>query len=279
MEKKALTISSVRAIGFLGLFVLFAPCALIRAQQPLETETARPPKKGAFEVQTSFEYQRSKEGIERALPFAFEYGITDRLSLMVEPVFYTAIRPKVGPRATGIGDLEITLSYLFAREKGWRPALAIAGEVKAPTARKALIGSRKTDFAAYLIGSKRSGKFDTHVNIGYTFVGKPAGAQLKNFVNFALAEEYFVHRKFALVGEILVNSGSSPEATTGTTTPPPTVTPEISSGEIVGMGGFRYRIRERMFFTMGVSYDNNHAVLIRPGLTFNFNRPGRTRPQ
>jgi hypothetical protein len=53
----------------------------------------------------------------------------------------------------------------------------------------------------------------------------------------------------------------------------------ISSGEIVGMAGFRYRIRERMFFTLGISYDNNHAVLIRPGLTFNFNRPGRTRPQ
>ncbi|HEV7797512.1 MAG TPA: hypothetical protein VGO73_05125, partial [Pyrinomonadaceae bacterium] len=137
----------LRTIGLLALLVLTAPCALVRAQQPLETETARPPKKGAFEVQTSFEWQRSKEGTERAVPFAFEYGITDRLSIMVEPVFYTAIRPKVGTRATGIGDLEVTLSYLFAREKGWRPALAIAGEVKAPTARNALIGSRKTDFA------------------------------------------------------------------------------------------------------------------------------------
>jgi hypothetical protein len=271
-------ISPLRTIALLGLLVISAPCAL-RAQQPLETETARPPKKGAFEVQTAFEWQRSKEGTERALPFAFEYGITDKLSIMVEPVFYTAIRPKVGTRATGIGDLEVTLSYLFAPEKGWRPALAIAGELKAPTARNALIGSRKTDFAVYLIGSKRLGKFDTHANIGYTFVGKPAGAQLKNFVNFALAEEYFVHPKFALLGEILVNSGSSPEATIGTTTLPPPVTPEISSGEIVGMGGFRYRIRERMFFTLGVSYDNNHAVLIRPGLTFSFNRPGRTRPQ
>jgi hypothetical protein len=273
-------IPPLRTIGFVGLLFLTAPCALVSAQQPLETETARPPKKGSFEVETAFEWQRSKEGTERALPFAFEYGITDRLSLMVEPVVYTAIRPKVGTRATGIGDVEITLSYLFAHEKGWRPALAIAGEVKAPTARNALIGSRKTDFAVYLIGSKRSGKFDTHANIGYTFVGKPAGTlQLKNFVNFALAEEYFVHPRFALVGEVLVNSGSSPEATTGTTTPPPaTITPEISSGEIVGMLGFRYRLMERVFFTMGVSYDNNHAVLIRPGLTFNFNRPGRTRP-
>src|SRR4030081_2298180 len=124
-----------RLILVLVFFVLSASFMVIRAQQPLETETARPPQKGAFEVQTSFEYQTSKEGTERALPFAFEYGITDRLSLMAEPVSHTAIRPRVGTRATGIGDLEITLSYLFAREKGRRPALAVAGEVKVPTAR------------------------------------------------------------------------------------------------------------------------------------------------
>jgi hypothetical protein len=81
-------------------------------------------------------------------------------------------------------------------------------------------------------------KFDTHVNIGYTFVGKPAGTQLNNFVNFALAEEYFVNRRLALVGEALVNSGSSPEAVVGGVAPSLGVTPEISSGEMVGKLGF-----------------------------------------
>src|SRR6195256_6409058 len=219
-----------RFILLFGLLVLVGSSMTSRAQQPLETETARPPQKGAFEVQAAFEYQTSKEGTERALPFAFEYGITDRLSLMAEPVFYTAIRPKIGTRATGIGDLEVTLSYLFAREKGSRPALAVAGELKAPTARNILIGSRKTDFTTYLIASKRFGRFDAHANVGYTFVGKPAGANLKNFFNFALAGEYFVNPKFTLVGEVLENTGSSPEAGTASTITSPIVTPEISSG-------------------------------------------------
>jgi hypothetical protein len=267
-----------RFLLLFGLLVLTGSHISIHAQQPLETETARPPQKGAFEVQTAFEYQTSKEGKERALPFAFEYGITNRLSIMVEPVFYTAIRPKVGTRATGRGDLEVTLSYLFAREKGSRPALAIAGEVKVPTARNNLIGTRKADFTTYLIASKRFGKFDAHANVGYTFVGKPAGANLKNFFNFALAGEYFVRPKFTLVGEVLANTGSSPEAG-AITIASPIITPEVSSGELVGMLGFRYRIREKLFFTFGVSYDNNHAVLLRPGLTFYFNRPGRTRTQ
>jgi hypothetical protein len=272
-------ITPLRFVALIGLLALSASFEPLRAQQPLETETARPPQKGAFEVQTAFEYQTSKEGTGRALPFAFEYGITDRLSLTVEPVFYTAIRPKVGTRATGAGDLEITLEYLFARERRRLPALAIAGEVKAPTARSILIGTRKTDFALYLIASKRAGKFDTHANVGYTIVGKPAGAQLTNFFNFSLAEEYFANQRWTLLGEVLVNSGSSPETVTGTVSPAPIVTPEISSGELVGMLGFRYRIQDRLFFTLGVNYDNNHAVLIRPGITFSFNRPGRTRSQ
>lgn len=178
-----------------GLLVLAWPSMATRAQQPLETETARPPQKGAFEVQTAFEYQTSKEGTERALPFAFEYGITDRLSIMAEPVFYTAIRPKVGTRATGIGDLEVTLSYLFAREKGSRPALAIAGEVKVPTAGNILIGSRKTDFTAYLIASKRFGKFDAHANVGYTFVGKPAGTQFDKLLQLCVGGRVFRQAK------------------------------------------------------------------------------------
>jgi hypothetical protein len=43
------------------------------------------------------------------------------------------------------------------------------------------------------------------------------------------------------------------------------VTPEISSGEVVGRDGFRYCFRERVFFTLGVSSDNNHA-LARSGI-------------
>ncbi len=59
----------------------------------------------------------------------------------------------------------------------------------------------------------------------------------------------------------------------------PIITPEVSSGELVEMLESRYRIREKVFFTLGLSYDNDHAVLFRPGLTFYFNRPGRTRTQ
>ncbi len=256
-----------------GTLLLAAPCTPLLAQQPLETETARPPKKGVVEIQTTFEYQTAKEGKEAAAPLAFEYGITDRWTILIEPVLFTGIRPKLGPHARGAGDLEVTLSYLLAKEEGRRPALAIAGELKAPTARNALIGTGKPDFAAYLFASKRFGKFDTHYNVGYTFVGKPAGLTVNNTLNFAFATEYFVNRKFTLLGEALVNGIGKAEAPVVPGVPV-TTSPEAAAGELVGTLGFRYNINPHVSFALGVSRDNTGAILYRPGITYQFNLPG-----
>jgi hypothetical protein len=268
-----------RILTLLILFVASGSFRLVYAQQPLEAETARLPLARSLEVQTTFEFQTSKDGTEAAIPFAAEYGITDRLALMTEPVFYTSIRPEVGRPVKGVGDLEVTLSYLAVRERRLLPAFAIAGEVKVPTARNTLIGTRETDYTVYLIASKRIGKFDTHVNIGYTIVGKPAGASLKNIVPFAVAEEYFVSQNWVLLGEVLANTASTASGDTSTLSNLSGVVPEAPAGELIGMVGFRRRIREHLFFTFGVNYDNNGAVLFRPGLTFDFSRSGRTRPR
>jgi len=261
------------------LILLFASgtFGVVCAQQPLEAETARLPLARSFEVQSTFEFQTSKNGTETAIPFATEYGITDRIALMAEPVFYTSIRPEVGRRVNGVGDLEATLSYLALNERRRLPAFAIAGEVKVPTARNILIGTRETDYTVYLIASKRIGKFDTHFNLGYTIVGKPAGSNLQNIVPFAIAEEYFLNHNWVLLGEILANTASTTNGDTTTLGNLSGIVPEAPAGELIGMVGFRRRIREHFFFTFGVNYDNNGAVLFRPGLTFDFNRSGRTR--
>jgi hypothetical protein len=164
--------------------------------------------KGVIELGSNFEYQLSSEGHEVALPLAVEYGFTDRLEFLIEPVAYTAIRPKVGPRATGGGDLEATLTYLVRRETPGIPAIALAGEVKLPTTRNKLIGTGKTDFAGYLIGSKRFGRLDTHADFGYSVVGQPGGMRLKNIFNFAVGWELGMGRASVLYGEVLANTAS-----------------------------------------------------------------------
>jgi len=216
------------------------------------------------------EYQTSSEGAETDVPLAVEYGLTDRLELLVEPVFYTAIRPKMGTQATGVGDLEVTLSYLFLHEAGSHPAMAFAGEAKIPTARNSLIGTREPDYTPFLIISRHFGKLVAHANLGYTFVGQPPGPRLKNTINFAAALEYHVNGRWDIVGEFLGNTASLPSSEQDPTGTPNAVTPEAAGAERSFMVGGRYILRPGMYLSLGVSYDNNNALLLRPGFTFRF---------
>jgi hypothetical protein len=82
-------------------------------------------------------------GSEAAAPVFVEVGFVDRFELVVEPIPYAAIRPKIGESATGVGDLEVTLIGLLLHQRPYLPAISVAAEVKAPTARNQLIGTRE----------------------------------------------------------------------------------------------------------------------------------------
>lgn len=234
--------------------------------QVLETETARFLHRGAVEFGTGFELQTSTEGTERAVPLAAEIGLSNRLALLLEPVVYTSIRPKNGPRATGRGDAEVTALGLLRSEGDRAPAMALALEVKVPTTKNTLIGTGKTDVAGFLIGSKHLGRLDVHANIGYTVLGKPAGVQLSNIWSGAIAGEYPLKGILSAYGEVLANTSSTSEAVdTGTTTG---VAPEIVGGEVSGTIGLGVRPAHSLLFSLGLSVDNKNAFLIRPGVTF-----------
>ena len=250
---------SVRAFRALALLAAAIPVSTAVAQT-LETETARLLPRNGFKIGHNFEYQVSAEGKETALPFILEYGLTGSTEVVIEPVLYTAIRPKGAfGRATGAGDLEITVIQRLFGEASSRPAIAIAGEIKVPTARNQFIGTGKTDYALYLIASRRFGRLDGHANVGYTFVGQPAGVELGNIANFALGGMYDLGPRTKLFGELLGNTA----ATSGA--PESATTPEAAGGELVGTVGIGQMIQRRFFLTLGVSYDNNGAVQVRPG--------------
>ncbi|MEA2625297.1 MAG: hypothetical protein QOD06_1342 [Candidatus Binatota bacterium] len=256
-------------VTFTGVASLLG--TVLYAGQPLETETARLLPAGGLKTEATFEYQTSPDGKEYDLPFAFEYGITDRLEILVEPVWVTAIRPSSGRGATGFGDLEMTLSYLVLRERTFLPAIAPAFEIKIPTASDDLIGTGEPDERFLLIASKRFGAFDTHVNLGYTVVGSPQGASLKNVFDYAFAIEYNLLPTVDLVAEVLGNTASSPEGDTAEGTGGPAenaIVPEAAGTEVSGLVGFRYYVRPNLFLSLGGSYDNNDAFLVRPGITW-----------
>ena len=255
---------------FAMLFVLL-PSKIFA--QVLETEESKPLLPIQFEIGTGLEFQTSKEGTETALPLAIEYGLSKKFTLLVEPVGFTSILPKAGPHAKGIGDLEITLFYQIVSEKNALPSISISGEVKIPTARNSLIGTGKTDYTPFLIMSKKMGKFYTSMNLSYTFLGKPPGVVANDLFNYALGTIFTSSQKSILFAEVYGNTS----ALGGIETPEGTVvrnsninTNEISGGETVGAIGYGYYLKKELLLSLGVSYDNNNAILFRPGIEWKF---------
>lgn len=261
------------------------PTPVAQAAQPLETETARLVEAGSLRVESTFEFQTSSQGQEYLFPLAFTYGLRNDLELVVEPVVYSLIRPNGGSRAYGFGDTEITMIYRFFDETPTLPALAIAGEVKIPTTHNKAIGTGEVDFGPTLIASKQFGKLDTHLNLGYFVLGNPSGVKLKNIVTYAAAAVYHLNSKIDLVGEVIGNTSSSPrlEGPEGAGERAAmfltraqeaggenSLVPEATGGEVTGMLGARYYLQPNCFVSLGVTYDNSNAVLIRPGLTYWF---------
>lgn len=246
----------------------------------METETARVLEPGHFELGTAFEFQTAPDGREYAVPMAIEVGVYRHLELLIEPVAVTSIQPKSGGRATGIGDLETTLTYLIIEEKKYVPAFAIAGEVKFPTAGNRQIGSGEFDYRFYAVASKRVGAFDIHLNLGYNIIGSPPGVDTKNPIDVEAGVEWFAHPKFDLFAEInyiasSMGSAGSGEGAAAVVRPAEAVdavsnTPEIAGEEILGTVGIRVHTTRNLDVFGSFSYDNNNAKLFRTGVTIKF---------
>jgi hypothetical protein len=253
----------------IALAVLLATAPRSAAAQVLETEESKPLAPGVLHLGAGLEFQTSKEGTETALPLAWEYGLSHRMTLLVEPVCYTGIRPHSGTRATGVGDIEMTLFYQLMPERSIAPAITISGEVKLPTARNQLIGTGKTDFTPYFIASKTTGRFFSSVNLSYTFIGKPQGVPASNLFNYGFGTIFAASSRSILFAEVYGNTSALGEGETPEGTAVNTSTAELSGGETVGAVGYGYYASKNVLLSLGVSYDNNHAVLFRPGIEWN----------
>ena len=255
------------------VFLFIGKISLCSVQaQVLETEESKPLLPKQFEIGTGLEFQTSPEGQEIALPLAIEYGISKKFTLLVEPVGFTQIRPKIGKGTKGIGDLELTLFYQVVAEKRNLPAISVSEEIKIPTAHDSLIGTGKTDFTTFIIASKTTRKFFTSLNLSYTFLGKPDNVIASNLFNYSIGTIYTLSNKSILFAELYGNTSAfgGTDVPEGITTTAPAKTQELSGGEIIVATGYGYHLKNDLLLSFGISYDNNNAILFRPGIEWKF---------
>jgi hypothetical protein len=151
-------------------------------------------------LSTGFEYQSDREETQYEFPIQLEYNLTEKLKLVLEPT-YVSIHSKSAdsPSVNGFGDLEAAVDYEFLSERRYRPALAVEGRIKWPTAEDPDLGEPGNDYTFGIIASKDLVYLDVDLNVFYTFIGD---REKEDEVEVSLATEWHVNRYVDLITEV-----------------------------------------------------------------------------
>jgi Putative MetA-pathway of phenol degradation len=225
-----------------------------RADTVLETETAELGHQGEWLVSNSVQFEKSPEGRARFTLFQYEYALSDRAEILIEPFFQEWISPKGGEKIHGAGDLEITPSYMVSLETDSAPAVVLAFKLKVPTGKKPDIGTGKADYYPYVILGKHVGDWIFNANLGVDFIGRVRGANLRDQGIFDLSAERKISDRLSLFGEVFAN----------------TAVAKGEKGTQAVAAAFEYQQTSNFNYFVSVGYDSDKTYNIRPGFNIHF---------
>jgi len=180
---RPLRLSAIIAILTTG-YSLFA-----FADTAIETEAAQIGKQGEIGISQSYEYAKAKDGKSGGTLTQFEYGLSDRAEILIEPFFYVWEHPDGESKVDGLGDLEITPSYEFVTEDNGMPAMLAAFKLKVPTGSKDAGGSGKFDYMPYIILGQHYAGWTFNVNLGVNIVTPTDGGKYEKVATWAVETE------------------------------------------------------------------------------------------
>ena len=237
--------------------------------QVMETEDGKPLEHRQIMGEFSGNYETSTDEKLLTFPINAGYGISDRITLELEPTLVTSINLVGDTNETGIGDFETKLFYTITDEGKALPSLAIAGEFKIPIAKNKYIGTGKADFTPIFMAGKTFGRFSAYVNLRYTFLGKPAGVPVNNFATYDGAVVYTTSNDNFLFAELYGSTSAIRYIdSTDLTLPSESIleNSEFSGGETVFSIGYGYHIHNGIVLSMAGSYSNTNSLLLRAGI-------------
>lgn len=191
-------------LKFLNSFIIVALIAFPAwAVRPLETEDAETVDQGRFEIEEGIIVDQPRgesAATSTSMGTSVKYGILPNLDVGVE-VPYVVADP------TGPGDASVKGKVRVIDESEIAPSVAVGVNVKLNNADlETGLGSGYTDYGVHGIFTKDIGPTTGHINLGYTIIGQPEGADSENVLSYGVAIEYPIAETVNLMGEIIGES-------------------------------------------------------------------------
>jgi hypothetical protein len=271
MEQSMPTTYGVIRGGVAVAVVLLAATLHVYAGRPLEVDDADTVEEGRVQVEFGLELETGANAKTLTAPFKPSFGLTRWLEIGIEPSALYVEDEEASPRrAAGPGDvvldakIRLPVSFLDTN-------LAIAPSLKIPTAdERRGLGTGKVDAGMLLIATRAfTDDQQVHFNVGYTYVGKVRGEQLRDVLFVGIAGETYIPRlaseRFQVVGVVF---GTTKEESGG-------------RSDIQGRVGVRYQLVEDFILDAAVGRsptpDPEVELFATVGFTWTFDTPWKLR--
>lgn len=203
--------------------------------RPIAIEDAYVIPKGEIGVEAGMTFNDRKEGKGRlGLQPQIIYGVFDNMQLEIMTGFQTEPRTVVGDDKSG--DLSIAALYNLNTETIAVPAFAARVEVGLPTG----VQSRGVDTELTGVMTRSFGRWRTHLNVGYSFLGSPQQRERAGSYRVVAAVSYPLGYPKSFRDTLIANVFSRQSDLAGQRNP-------------TGLGvGLRHQVSSRIVFDAGV---------------------------
>lgn len=255
MQTETVSASPCRFISFviLLLFPILLSLSSVSAQQPFVTDDADTTPRRHFHFEFSNEFDLLSRSSfpnlkQNTADFELDYGLFDHVEIGIEsPVLSIFNAVGTGPtRVTGIGDTNLSLKYKLLEElpESRRPALAIAVNLELPTGDVSRqLGSGLADlYMNGIVQKSLNARTKLRLNGGILF----SGNQTTGVVGIKTRGTVFT-------GGSSVVRQFTPKLTLGVELAGAvTKTFALGKGQLQGMVGGNYSVRDNLTFDFGI---------------------------
>jgi hypothetical protein len=236
------------SIVFIIFFFLFKHSF---SAHPLITDDTGTQGKGNLQIELNCEFEYDENLWSKGIDTIFSYGLIDKADIV-----FTVPYQFITSDEKGISDISLELKYRFYEKEGL--SFALKPGISFPTGDETKsLGTGKTAYSIYFIGTKENKNSTIHFNLGY-LRNENVHDEKENIYHVSVAIEVPINEKFKFVGNLC--GETNPDKSTG-------------KPVLVSIVGFIYSPKENFDIAFGIKFGLNDVspdFSILPGITIRF---------